>query len=216
MRTSKDFGCIINADRSRNRFAPKNHVFNKEIKLDWYNDFGITVYNSVRPYEEEIGATRMVTDLEPIKRFEHKEYAFKFSSHELNGIDLKKALTDLEKLLFLEWWGLSATNRLLDPVRFNGRVKPFDIKRFYFQQHFPGIDMLIERKVEYEKNNYEMPVFFSRIPYWDLRIKPKVLWYPDTGYAEEYDFETNKMRKPTEDEIVNNASLYTRFSTGFV
>ena len=209
----------------------------ESIRLDWPKEFGIEVYESDRAYEiyslNDLKFSKNPYDtycnakVGDIKKFEHKEYAFKFSEHELRTVDLKATLTLIEKIIVCEEWEWFAPCETLDPIRFNryfyGKLQVFNLSSIVIGHilpiHSPGsveyLNNTIANIIRLAKNKNERPVFFRRIP-WELRTRPSILWYPDTGYAEKYNFETRKMKKPTEDEIVNNASLYTRFSTGFV
>ena len=201
----------------------------RKIRLDWYGDFGIEVIDCNTAYQEMPISIRDLPEVEyrgievgETKTFTHKEYAFKFSSHELNYIDLKTALTYIEKMLVCEQWGwaVAAGAHIVDRIKinsvlFDGNLKVFDLK--YAGTDLPSsmLNDNIKGILETHKNIGERPVFFRRIP-WELHIKPKPLWYPDSGYGFVMDFDKRKMRRFTTDEIVNNASLYTRFSTGFV
>lgn len=191
-------------------------MLKETIILDWYKDFGIEVRDSNCAYEEYAAIP-----FGESKRFEHKEYAFKFSSHELGFVDLKMALERLEKVLTLEEWVWMSNRHVLNSIRFNGELQVFSLKDIdkiltqntLFSDQMDA-DIKTQIQIKKERNN-ECPVFVRRIP-WELHLRSIPIWYPDTGYREIVDFETMKKRKPTTDEIVNNASLYTRFSTGFV
>lgn len=193
----------------------------QQIHLDWYGDFGIEVIDSDCAYEE-IKRGVWLPYVYETKRFIHKEYAFKFSSHELNGIDLKEILTCIEKVIVCEEWEWFPMCENLNPIRFNGKLQEFKLSNIIINNISPinskgskrYLDGAIKSMVDLAKKKDERPVFFSRIP-WELRKRPKPLWYPD-GYKFFIDFETMEMREPTLGEIVNNASLYTRFSTGFI
>jgi len=192
------------------------------IHLDWPKEFGIEVYDSDCAYEEYSVKECKFIDHKydwpknKVKRFEHKEYAFKFSKHELRMVDLKSALTIIEKSFTCEEWGKIGLGTCFDPIRFSGKLQIFSLlsTKNYNENH---LNQVINSEIKYRKKKGKCPVFFRRIP-WELWIRPSVLWYPDTGYAEkrDFDFGYRKTRKPTKDEIINNAILYTRFSTGFV
>jgi len=208
-------------------------------KFDWYGDFGINVFDSDGAYEDLPTTTDKFNNSEHgyfknhtpgIKRFEHKEYAFKFSSHELNRIDLKAVLTLIEKVIVLEEWGYIPLCETLDPIRFSGKLKTFNIANIVINAILPidsdgskgYLNGAITKAIRIAKKKAERPVFFRRIP-WELNNRfcgntpiSTPIWYPGTGYREVLDRETLRMRKPTMDEIVNNVSIYTRFSTGFV
>uniref|UniRef100_A0A6H1ZR09 Uncharacterized protein n=1 Tax=viral metagenome TaxID=1070528 RepID=A0A6H1ZR09_9ZZZZ len=195
-------------------------MLTETIHLDWYKDFGIKVYDSDCAYVDlssYIGELNQnpdgywKNDVCEIKRFEHKEYGFKFSEHELRLVDLKTILTKIEKLTVCEEWDWSIVFGGLNPIKFDGKLEIFELNSVN-----KYVDDIIDKKIiEIIELHGGYPVFFRRIP-WELHIKNKPLWYPDTGYKEIYNFDTMTYRKPTLDEIINNASLYTRFSTGFV
>lgn len=202
-------------------------------KFDWYGDFGINVFDSDGAYEDLPTTTDKFNNSEHgyfknhtpgIKRFEHKEYAFKFSSHELNRIDLKAVLTLIEKVIVLEEWGYIPLCETLDPIRFSGKLKTFNIANIIINAILPidsdgskgYLNDAITEAIRTAKKKTERPVFFRRIPWELMRRRMPYVWYPDSGYKPFWDFEYMKMRKPTLDEIVNDMSLYTRFSTGFV
>jgi len=197
------------------------------IHLDWYGDFGITVYGSDCAWEAPMSLNNIPDPMEYLgeaKTFIHKEYAFKFSSHELNRIDLKAVLTLIEKVIVLEEWGYIPLCETLYPIRFSGKLKTFNIANIIINAILPidsdGIknylNDAITKAIRTAKKKTERPVFFRRIPWELMRRRMPYVWYPDSGYKPFWDFEYMKMRKPTLDEIVNDMSLYTRFSTGFV